>query len=48
MIRAVAVRFAARAKPAYVGRHRRAKPVLQRVFRMPAQASGPAAEMIEH
>ncbi|SDD90143.1 hypothetical protein [Glycomyces harbinensis] len=39
MIRAVADRIAARARPAYVGRHRRARPVLQRVFGAP----GPAA-----
>ncbi|MCD0443572.1 hypothetical protein LO763_08015 [Glycomyces sp. A-F 0318] len=38
MIRAVADRLAARARPAYVGRHRRARPVLQRVFGAPVPA----------
>jgi hypothetical protein len=36
MIRAVADRITACARPAYIGRHRRARPVLQRVFRAPA------------
>ncbi len=35
MIRTVADRIAVRARPAYVGRHRRARPVLHRVFRLP-------------
>ncbi|MDA1388066.1 MULTISPECIES: hypothetical protein [Glycomyces] len=35
MIRAVADRIAARARPSYIGRHRRARPVLHRVFRVP-------------
>jgi hypothetical protein len=34
MIRFAADRIAARARPAYVGRHRRARPVLHRVFRL--------------
>lgn len=34
MIRAVADRIASRARPAYIGRHRRARPVLHRVFRV--------------
>lgn len=34
MIRAVADRIASRARPAYIGRHRRARPVLHRVFRL--------------
>ncbi|WP_156036872.1 hypothetical protein [Glycomyces sp. NRRL B-16210] len=42
MIRTVAGRLAARARPNYIGRHRRARPVLHRVFRLPA-ATGPAA-----
>ncbi|WP_158299834.1 hypothetical protein [Glycomyces paridis] len=41
MIRTVAGRLAARTRPAYVGRHRRTRPVLHRVFRLPAQL-GPA------
>jgi len=32
MIRTVAERIAARARPAYIGRHRRARPVLHRAF----------------
>ncbi|MEU5872365.1 hypothetical protein AB0A73_12510 [Glycomyces sp. NPDC047369] len=32
MIRTVAVQIAARVGPAYVGRHRRARPVLHRVL----------------
>jgi len=35
MIRAVADRLASRARPSYIGRHRRARPVLHRVFRVP-------------
>jgi len=35
MFRAVADRIASRARPAYIGRHRRARPVLHRVFRVP-------------
>lgn len=42
MIRTVAGRLAARARPGYVGRHRRVRPVLHRVLRLPA-ATGPAA-----
>ncbi|HEX2143671.1 MAG TPA: hypothetical protein VHG10_04090 [Glycomyces sp.] len=38
MIRAVADRIASRARPSYIGRHRRARPVLQRVFRVPLAA----------
>lgn len=36
MIRAVADRIAARARPAYIGRHRirRSRPVLHRVFKI--------------
>lgn len=33
MIRTVAERLAARARPAYVGRHRRTRPRMIRVFR---------------
>jgi hypothetical protein len=36
MIRAVADRIASRARPSYIGRHRRVRPVLHRVFRVPA------------
>jgi hypothetical protein len=36
MIRAVADRIASRARPAYIGRHRRVRPVLHRVFRVSA------------
>lgn len=43
MIRAVADRIAARARPSYIGRHRRARPVLHRVFRV-AAAALPAEE----
>ncbi|MFC3492741.1 hypothetical protein [Glycomyces rhizosphaerae] len=39
MIRAVADRIASRARPAYIGRHRRARPVLHRVFRVPFPAA---------
>jgi hypothetical protein len=42
MIRAVADRIAARTRPVYVGRHRRAKPVLQRVFGAPLPDAVPA------
>ncbi|GAA1685963.1 hypothetical protein GCM10009830_36810 [Glycomyces endophyticus] len=35
MIRAVASQLAARVGPTYVGRHRRARPVLHRVLRLP-------------
>ncbi|WP_153024889.1 hypothetical protein [Glycomyces albidus] len=42
MIRTVADRIAARARPAYIGRHRRARPVLHRVFRVAVPA--PAEE----
>lgn len=34
MIRAVADRITSRARPSYIGRHRRARPVLHRVFRV--------------
>lgn len=44
MIRAVADRIAARARPAYVGRHRRARPVLQRVFGATAPVAEPVGE----
>lgn len=44
MIRAVADRIAARARPAYIGRHRRAKPVLQRVFAAPEPVAAAAEE----
>jgi hypothetical protein len=39
MIRAVADRIASCARPAYIGRHRRARPVLHRVFRVPVMAA---------
>lgn len=42
MIRAVADRIATRARPAYIGRHRRARPLLKHVFRLPYQS--PVAE----
>jgi hypothetical protein len=43
MIRAVAKRIASRARPAYIGRHRRVRPVLHRVFRVSvAPAEGTA------
>lgn len=38
MIRAVANQIAARVGPAYVGRHRRARPVLHRVLRLVSAA----------
>ncbi|GAA2299845.1 hypothetical protein GCM10009853_065180 [Glycomyces scopariae] len=38
MIRAVASQLAARVGPAYIGRHRRARPVLHRVLRLPVPA----------
>jgi hypothetical protein len=41
MIRTVADRIASRARPAYIGRHRRARPVLHRVFRV-GLATAPA------
>lgn len=41
MIRTVAGRLAARALPAYVGRHRRARPVLHRVLRLPVDHGVP-------
>ncbi|WP_158630512.1 hypothetical protein [Glycomyces terrestris] len=44
MIRAVATQLAARVGPAYVGRHRRARPVLHRVLRIAAPAPAPAEE----
>ncbi|MFG3338564.1 hypothetical protein [Glycomyces sp. NPDC048151] len=44
MIRAVADRIAARARPSYVGRHRRAKPVLHRVLRIEMPLDLPAEE----
>jgi hypothetical protein len=44
MIRAVADRIAARARPAYIGRHRRARPVLHRVFKLELPSAMPAEE----
>jgi len=45
MIRAVADRIAARTRPAYIGRHRRVRPVLHRVFRMPVPAAVTAEQV---
>ncbi|WP_269814167.1 hypothetical protein [Glycomyces dulcitolivorans] len=42
MIRAVATQIAARVGPTYVGRHRRVRPVLHRVFRITVPAQGAA------
>jgi hypothetical protein len=39
MIRAVADRIASRARPAYIGRHRRTRPVFHRVFRVNVSAA---------
>jgi hypothetical protein len=44
MIRAVADRIAARTRPAYIGRHRRSKPILHRVFRMSFPLADPVEE----
>lgn len=38
MIRAVADRLVSRARPAYIGRHRRSRPRLVGVFRLPPAA----------
>lgn len=44
MIRAVADRLTARARPSYIGRHRRARPVLHRVFRVSMPLALPVEE----
>lgn len=44
MIRAVADRIASRTRPVYIGRHRRARHALHRVFRMPVPAVMPLEE----
>ncbi|WP_281276889.1 hypothetical protein [Glycomyces buryatensis] len=36
MIRTVAEQLVSRTRPAYIGRHRRTRPVLSRVLRIPA------------
>jgi hypothetical protein len=43
MIRAVADRIAARARPAYIGRHRIRRPVLHRVFRVAVPEAQPVS-----
>ncbi|MDN3240799.1 hypothetical protein [Glycomyces tritici] len=44
MIRAVADRIATRARPSYIGRHRRVRPVLHRVFRVAVPVPAMAEE----